>query len=279
MEAALIAHGLATEASLDPFRPGGSENPSPDPIHDADAWLRFYRRLNRRHAFLEFRRESAGASAAEEAAVFAAFSARPMRLPRPAPTDEPIDIYPKGPGAMWEIEARAEYADTLALAAEVLRKDATTSPVAAEQRIHVLREMAYQQAMCLWIATHPTAGLPYGFDTVRPDPPQRWRDTNAVDYLLAMQYHHIVNDARVGAAHALSLPPAKSPSDQQRPSWGGVWGFAAHELGLRPRDLVWDWTMPEILDVLRLAGDQQARALREAEREAQTKPKVVEVRG
>lgn len=269
LERTIVALGIATAASLDPYRPGGPENADSGP----HGWLRFYGQLHRVHG----RKEEAPVASSEAALLAAAeglglksLSNAPetVRLSR-LPGDEgprTLSVYPKGLGALILCHELDERAGWLALRADELKTRSTPEDLDLLRRVD--EEMLKVTACIIWIITHPTPGIPWTPGTVPPEPPVELQQIDPADLLVLHHAHLVVNGIRIELVRraflgrrTLDAAPAEA-----RLQWTTFVGATAIELKVRPHELYWDWGLGELLTAAAGSGEahRQARASAEA---------------
>lgn len=222
LERTVTSMGLVTADGLAAARPGGIENPDTG----AFGWLQYYRHLHRMHA----RGSSAEGSAPrgspppsetiDDEIVLAALREDPLvveLVDSGSAAPRSLVVRPLSEHALVHLDARDDLLRCLATHAHGLQ--ASQRPEDHVVRLQLVDEIAYQQALCVWICTSDVAPrLP--FDpriTPRPEVPATLRELHPLDTVRVQAAHHRLNAVALTVARRLvSLPD----DPQQR---GGSW--------------------------------------------------------
>jgi hypothetical protein len=132
-----------------------------------------------------------------------------------------VSVHPKSLNALIELAERDEAVGYFQQAADVLRdlikKD--PSPDRIDALARCVREVGYQQRVCVWIVTHPAPGLPYSEDATAPEPPAWLNAIGPIDVLSIFTTHQEVNAGRLAALQALPRGKSKKGEETSR-GWG-----------------------------------------------------------
>jgi len=267
LESVVLHHRYATREALEPYKPGGVENPSTD-VH---GWLRYYIKLQRLHSQAERTAPRATESVAftaserERMALLRGQAVPVELLARESETSAPtyLHVYPKSLAALTDCYERDIVLGWLTAHFKTLEGD--SSAMALECRARLLDEMLYQQRVLAWIVTTPGPRLPFPETAVRPQPPEDLASLDALDVFRIIQAHQLVNSMRLQALS--ELYDLSNRDDIKRPQWT-VWvASVAAEMGVRAETLMNDWSLGELMGQQALASKAQRDAYDAAKQE------------
>lgn len=267
--------GLATDAEIDAYRPGGAENPG----KDAFGWLAFYRRLHRLHARVESPGGAATAgpqaSPVDEEIVLGALREDPVAVtlvapPEGGPTQLVVRVLSEH--ALRHLDARDDLLNCLARHAQALQ--ASHNPEEHALRLQLMEEITYQQQVCAWICTSEAwPRLP--FDpriTPRPEVPADYSALHPLDTVRIQAAHHRLN----AVALTVTRRMVSIADDGNR---GGSWRtfFSTLEReanGTIPaREFMRDRPLVSLLASRIIAADAERAAYEEAKEKAEREAK------
>lgn len=253
-----LGDGTATAEELDPYFPGGAENPHTG----QDAYILAYGRclwalgrvIGREQAH-----EESSRLPEHDLTKLKALHSEPESIElTPASADQAprtVIVYPKSGLGLEHIGAAALIAAHLTDQIATLEEhgDARDLEVIVEART----QAGYFHRLACWIATHPGAGLPYPRGVKHPELPAEIDALNPIDYYLIAQACTRVNATRLRALDA-------SQSSKERPDWPGFYVGAASELKTSVA-LLWE-TVP--LAEIAATANERARIHEEARERA-----------
>lgn len=236
----VLRRGLATEADLEPHRPGKEKNSA----RDARGWLRYFAALQRIHG----RGDRSGEGGNDEqriradAEVLKALRDEPIRvdLLEPVPfkgeTTTFLFIFQKSFHALVQAHALDRQLAWLLIQKDrVEEAGARGMPGASELLERVMETIAYTYGLLAWIMTAGdeqgrTAAMPYEPAVGRADPvlPEHIRLLHPLDVAQianASQKHH----ARLASMQVL-LESKSKVEGGRRPTWSQFFGSLAIEL-------------------------------------------------
>jgi hypothetical protein len=247
-------------STLARLQPGGDENPGTD----AHAWLRYHGALHRIFSggpALVTAESADPDRAAADLSALAALANEPVQVRIGLASDgapETVTVYPKGPRALLHMAARE--ATMRAFGGHVARiQDAGEAPAHVDTLLGACDEIDYQLRMLVWTATSEGPQLPYARGERRPQPPGHIAALSPLACLAVQHANADVNWARTRVLERLVTPP--DGPEGERPTWSVFFASTAKEFGIRPADLLDDWTMAELLSGPRLAGEGQRAAM------------------
>lgn len=255
-----LGDGTASAAEMDPYFPGGEENPHTG----LDAWVLAYGRclwLLGRAIGREQERETLSKMGARDGEKLKLLHAEPQGVTllsldaEGAPRQ--VVVYPKSGLALEHLGAASLLVAHLNDQIEVLETHGGPDDLEllSEARAH----SGYFQRLCCWIATHPKPGIPYPRGVKRPDLPPEIDDLNPLDYYLIAAACQQVNAERLRALDA-------SESTTERPDWPAFYVGAAAELKTSVA-LLWDEVS---LGEIAATASERSRIHREAKERAKT---------
>lgn len=238
MERDVLRRSLATEAELEPLRPGKEKNSA----RDARGWLNYFRSLSRMHARGE---SSMGdeARARADAQVLAALRDEPIRvdlvqsvqeLPiadeEPEPPIDHLYVWPKSLDALLHAHALdRQLAWLLEQKERVEDAGARGMPRASELHDRVLDAISYTYGLLVWIMTTSGPAMPFSVDgkadPVLPDYVRQLHPIDVAQISNAAMKHH----ARLAALQVL-LDRRSRHEGGKRPSWSQFVGSLAVEM-------------------------------------------------
>jgi len=194
LEAAILAHRLASPDELTAHRPGSPANPDPGPR----GWLRFYGQLQRWHA-----REEERATAAPpddiDAAITRAVTAQPqaIRLSVLDDTGQPriVHCYPKSRRALLVLHARDLRHQRACQEFRLVQQHGSLGEQALLERCAEV--MSEQLQQCVWAVTTPGAWLPFDPWTEYASPPAWVSLLLPIDVIAILLLHRRVNQEQL----------------------------------------------------------------------------------
>lgn len=257
-----LGDGTASAEEMDPYWPGGDENPHAG----LDGWVLTYGRclwLLGRAIGKERAIADASRLGTNDAQKLQALHSEPEsvellgRTPEGAP--HRVIVYPKSGLALEHIGAATLILAHLRDQLEVL--EAHGGPDDLDAIVEAREHVGYFERLCCWIATHPGPGLPYPRGVKRPEIPETIEQFSPLDYFLVAQACQRVNVARLQALEA-------SESSDKRPDWPAFYVGAAAQLNTSVQ-LLWE---AEPLAAIAARASEHARIQEEAkERAKQTR--------
>jgi hypothetical protein len=262
----MVRDAGVAESAIEPYRPGGDENSG----RDAFAWLKFWRQLQRLHARAQRDDGNGGGveSSADETLLLDAVrdAGKPVELVLQDENGEPRRLVVRQLSfeALMHLNARDRLVGVLARQAERLAR--ATSSEDAETFQAVSDELAYQQAIAVWVSCGDTARLPFDPQkTPRPTPPDWARDVTPIDITRIVSAMHRVNGYAL-----LALRRVIDPSDEPgaRASWLTYFTSIGGEGDTPPVEFIRDRGLVGLIAGKAVAADTQKKAFDEAKRRA-----------
>lgn len=192
--------------------------------------------------------------------------AKPITLSEPVGDVRDLAVYPKSLNALIELAERDAVIGFYSAGLDALRKVMAEypTPERAEMLARAVREIAYQQQLCVWIVTHASPGLPYPVATTTPELPAWLGELSPVDVLFVFRAHEEVNAGRLAALQA--LPRGKHKADEQERGWGVYLANLATLLNRSAEQLSADHSLAALFAQSYVHAVDQERAMEEAER-------------
>jgi hypothetical protein len=131
-----------------------------------------------------------------------------------------VSVHPKSLNALIEMAERDAVIGFFNDGIDALRATIATdyTPDRVDHLARAVREMAYQQRVCVWIVTHAGPGLPYSEHITNPELPVWLDELSPVDALMIFRAHEEVNAGRLAALQA--LPRGRKDGDEAERGWG-----------------------------------------------------------
>ncbi len=249
-------------AQLLPYWPGGDENPETVGLAP---WIVCYAQVIRLLGEDHHRRGSAQPHT--DAILLAALSAAPAYVEQGAPL-APLAVFPKGFRALLHLHARSARIAWLMERSAALTASASAEDLPLLERVQA--ELAYQHAVCAWVATHEGPGLPFSDRESRPTPPDVMANLDPQVLRAVLSAFMEVNWLRLNALDAMQRP---SGSGEARPTWSAFFGALAIEHDEKPETLMRDYSLAALLASTTLSAQQRQQAMDEAERRAAQRPR------
>jgi hypothetical protein len=147
--------------------------------------------------------------------------------PRTVTLSEPVDdlrelkVYPKSLNALIELAERDAVIGYFNAGLEALRElcRSEPSPERADHLARAVREIGYQERVCVWIVTHDNPGLPFPDSEPSPELPGWLSHISAIDALMIFVAHEEVNAGRLAALQQLPRGKKQQGEDHAR-GWG-----------------------------------------------------------
>ncbi len=269
--------GLATEAELAPWRPGGDRNLS----EDAGGALKWYTRVQRIHGRQE-KGEKAGveqtqAEADADRIITAALANEPelVHLYAPPPSlKEPggtFAVYPKSFHAMVTLAGIDVALAKLTEALDYLWTHDTAESVDAIGL--ALEQVSYRHSQAMWILNDPDPALPYDDRAgLFPVVPSLYRQIDALDIPRIMAAHHTVNGLRL--KYLEQLLQAQPAGEGRRRGWASFFVDAAESLKQDVQHLIRHESLVKIMARLKVGADSANRREQQRERKRKRTSKV-----
>lgn len=268
--------GVATDAEIEPWRPGGAENPA----RDAFGWLAFYRRLHRLHARIEHGSGTASApslatDAADDEIVLGALREDPVTVElvdAREGTPRALTVHVLSEHALRHLDARDELLQCLAMHA--LRLQASLNPEDHALRVQLMEEISYQQLLCVWICTSDAwPRLP--FDprvTPRPEIPVHLLALHPLDVVRVQAAHHRLNAIALTVTRRLV---SLDEDGQKQGSWRTFFATLEHESNgtIRSAEFMRDRPLVSLLAARIIAADAEKKAYDDAKEKAEREAK------
>lgn len=264
LERDVLRRSLASEAELEPNRPGKEKNTA----RDARGWLNYFRVLSRIHARGEAS-NSDEARARADAQVLSALRDEPIRvdliqavqeLPiADEELPEPIThlyVYQKSLDALLHAHALDRQIAWLLLQKDrVEEAGARGMPGASELHERVAEVIAYTYGLVVWIFTSSGPQMPYvpgegKADPVLPDYVRQLHPMDVVQIANASMKHH----ARLAALQVL-LDKKSRNEGGRRPSWSQFVGSLAVEMDTDSVQIMKHRSLGSLLAAVQLNAD------------------------
>jgi hypothetical protein len=175
-----------------------------------------------------------------------------------------VSVHPKSLNALIELAERDHVIGFFNSGVEALRELAKTDP--RPDRIDMLargvRELAYQQRICVWIVTHPGPGLPFPEEDTSPELPAWLGQLSPVDALMIFRAHEEVNAGRLAALQA--LPRGRKNGDDGERGWGVYLANLASLLNRTAEQLSRDQSLAALFAQSHVHAVDQEHAMDEA---------------
>lgn len=279
LERDVLRRQLASEAELEPHRPGKEKNTA----RDARGWLNYFRALSRMHA----RGENASSDEARlraDAQVLAALRDEPIRVDLLQPVtllpiadeepEPPIDhlyVYQKSLDALLNAHGLDRQLAWLLMQKERIEEaGARGMPRSSELHDKIIAATSYTYGLLAWIMTSPGPEMPYepGMGKADPELPDHIKLLHPVDVAqianAAMKHH-----ARLAALQVL-LDQRTRAEGGKRPSWSQFIGSMAVELDTDSVQIMKHRSLGSLLAAVQLSND--ANTPTEKDSAAATRP-------
>ena len=233
---------FASEAEMAQYRPAEAEADS------IWAWCYYYAQLVRflgREEIADLEGDGA------DGAVLAALDATPVAVPISG--GAVLQVHPKSLGALLEFHAREKLLLWMSARYASMRTDVQElDPERLDLLSRVADELAKQNGMLAWMATHEGPGIPYDAAATAPELPAHIAALDPVDILRINEAFVQVNTIRLQGLERL-VPPQKGPAATGRPSWSVFVGALAMKWGTDSKRLMWDIALATLLATVKLA--------------------------
>lgn len=266
LERDVLRRSLATEAELEPNRPGKEKNTA----RDARGWLNYFRVLSRCHARGEHSHGDE-ARARADAQVLSALRDEPVRVDLIQPvqelpvadeeTPEPITflyVYQKSLDALLHAHGLDRQIAWLLLQKERVEDAGSRGmPRASELHEKVIDAIAYTYGLVVWIMTSPGPAMPYEpggrTDPALPDYIRQLHPMDVVQIANGAMKHH----ARLAALQVLLDPKSRNETGK-RPSWSQFVGSLAVEMDTDSVQIMKHRSLGSLLAAVQLNADANA---------------------
>lgn len=249
----------ATPEELDPYWPGGAQNP----LTGQDGWIVAYGRchwlLGRAIGHEEERTRGQRMGHAERD-VLKLLTDEPERVTLVDRSEDGreqyLSVYPKSAMALEHIAAANLLCAWLCDQITILEQHAE-GPLDLERLIEARAMRGYYERLICWIATTKGPQLPYPVEAVRPALPAYIEQLSPLDYYLLCEAFTRIHADRLRALDRME-------SRGERPDWPGLYVGAASELQVAVSRLWGEHSLGEIAatasEKVRLADEAKARA-------------------
>lgn len=176
-----------------------------------------------------------------------------------------ISVHPKSLNALIELAERDAVIGFYNAGVVALREmfKAEPTPDRAEHLTKAMREVSYQQQVCVWIVTHPGPDVPFPFDITSPQPPDWVGQLSPLDVLLVFRAHQQVNAGRLAALQ--DLPRGKHKEEPEGRGWGVYLAGLATLLNRTTEQLSREKSLAALFAQSYVHGVEQERQMERAE--------------
>lgn len=269
LETVVLRAQLMPAEELATHKPEALNNPQTG----ARGWLRYLIVLQRAHSVLE-RTRRPSAPDPNDITRLRALAGRPETVSLIGVSSEgptAVQVYPKSADALLELHGRNLRLGFLTSWRDELRRLEGTAKV-LDLLLVVEEEILFQHKLCVWGVTTPGARLPWDSSIARPPAsafPAWMQDLAPEDFYRIDAAYQQVNHHRLKAIEGLLAPESTGGAAQQRPSWSTFLGAAAVELGVRPEELMQDWSMASVIVAVTASGASKRAAAKAAQTAAE----------
>jgi hypothetical protein len=193
-------------------------------------------------------------------------ASRPVTLTAPIEDLREVSVHPKSMNALIELAERDAVIGFFNAGLDALRElvVANPTPDRVEHLARGVREVGYQERICVWIVTHPGPGLPYPEEVTTPELPDWLSYLSPVDALLIFAAHEDVNAGRLAALQA--LPRGKKRADDVERGWGVYLANMASLMNRSAEQLARDHSLASLFAQSYVHAIEQERQMEEAEK-------------
>jgi len=256
---AVLQRGVASEAELAPYWPGGEANTEAD---EFGQWIYAYFNMGRFAARLE--RAEKGDPWADLTAA-AALTAEPMTIT--VDGGRSVAVWPKSFMALQHVvRCEQRLRDALILQTAMQEQRGEDSARLQDVCATLVAEM---QAVEVWIATHPGPGVPYRWEALPwrqvLEVPAWVRELSPVAIMQIGAAFATVNVVRLQALDQLTEPSKRQTTGA---GWASYFASVASERGVDVEAIMREKSLAALLTQTSLAADVQRRAMDAAKAEA-----------
>lgn len=193
-------------------------------------------------------------------------ASKPITLTAPIDDLREVSVHPKSMNALIELAERDAVIGLMNAGLDALRDMVTTNPTPeyVDHMARSIREVGYQERICVWIVTHPGPGLPFPEEETNPELPPWLAYLSPVDVLLIFAAHEDVNAGRLAALQA--LPRGKKKANDVERGWGVYLANLASLLNRSAEQLARDHSLAALFAQSYVHAVEQERAMEEAEK-------------
>jgi hypothetical protein len=191
---------------------------------------------------------------------------RKITLSEPLGDVRSVSVYPKSLNTLIELAERDEAIVYFQQAADVLRELIKRNPLPdrVDSLARCVREVGYQQRLCVWIVTHPAPGLPYPEDATAPELPAWLHAISPIEVLSIFSAHQEVNAGRLAALQALPRGKSKNKDEVSR-GWGVYLANLASLLNRGAEELARDHSLAALFAQSYVHAVEEERAMERTE--------------
>lgn len=258
----LLAKGLATQAELDAC----NANTLDDTETDLIVTFGNLRVLLSERTPTDEDREKRRARADRVVLDSLRGASKPVTLTAPIDDLREVSVHPKSMNALIELAERDAVIGLMNAGLDALRDMVTRDPTPehVDHMARSIREVGYQERICVWIVTHPGPGLPFPEEETNPVLPPWLAYLSPVDVLLIFAAHEDVSAGRLAALQALRR--GKKKADDVERGWGVYLANLASLLNRSAEQLARDHSLAALFAQSYVHAVEQERAMEEAEK-------------
>lgn len=256
---AVLQRGVASEAELAPYWPGGESNTEAD---EFGAWIYCYFNMGRFAARLE--RADKGDPWADLTAA-AALTSEPMTVTLDG--GQAVQVWPKSFMALQHVvRCEQRLRDALVVIAALVDDRSEDAHRVRDLCTTLVAEL---QAVQVWIATHPGPGVPYRWEQLPwrqiLQVPEWVRGLSPVAIMQVGAAFATVNVVRLQALDQLTQPAQRTTTGA---GWASYFSSLASDRGVDVETIMRERSLASLLTQTSLAADVQRRAMDAAKAEA-----------